>query len=56
MLFWGADDEIIPVRHAHRAAQMIPNAELHVFEDCGHWPQMERAEEFNRLMLEFLSR
>ena len=56
MLFWGTDDEIIPVRHAHRAAQMIPNAELHVFEDCGHWPQMERTEEFNRLMLEFLSR
>ena len=56
MLFWGTDDEIIPVKHAHRAAQMIPNAEMHVFEDCGHWPQMERTEEFNRLMLEFLSR
>ena len=55
MLFWGADDEIIPVKHAHRAAQMIPNAEMHVFENCGHWPQMERTEEFNRLMLEFLS-
>ena len=56
MLFWGANDEIIPVKHAHRAAQMIPDAELHVFEDCGHWPQMERTEEFNRLLLEFLSR
>ena len=55
-LFWGADDEIIPVKHAHRAAQMIPGAELHVFANCGHWPQMERAEEFNRLALEFLSR
>ena len=56
MVCWGADDEIIPVRHAHRAAQMIPGAELHVFEKCGHWSQMERAEEFNRLMLEFLGR
>ena len=56
MLFWGADDEIIPVKHAHRAAQLIPGSELHVFENCGHWPQMERTEEFNRLMLEFLSR
>ena len=56
MLFWGADDEIIPVEHAHRAAEMIPGAELHVFEKCGHWPQMERTEEFNRLMLAFLSR
>ena len=56
MLFWGADDEIIPVKHAHQAAKMIPEAEMHVFENCGHWPQMERAEEFNRLALEFLSR
>ena len=55
MLFWGANDEIIPVKHARRAAQAIPGAELHVFEKCGHWPQMERTEEFNRLMLGFLS-
>ena len=54
MLFWGADDEIIPVEHAHRAAQMIPGAGLHVFERCGHWPQMEHPQEFNRLMLGFL--
>ena len=55
MLFWGADDEIIPVRHAVRAAQMIPGAGLHVFEKCGHWPQMEHLQKFNRLMLEFLA-
>ena len=56
MLFWGANDEIIPVKHAHRAAQLIPGAGLHVFEECGHWPQMERTEEFNELMLRFLER
>ena len=55
MLFWGADDEIIPVRHAVRAAQMIPGAGLHVFEKCGHWPQMEHPQQFNSLMLEFLA-
>ena len=56
MLFWGVDDEIIPVKHAHRAAQLIPGSELNVFENCGHWPQMEYPEKFNRLILEFLSR
>ena len=56
MLFWGEDDKIIPVKHARRAARMIPRSELHVFANCGHWPQMEQAEEFNRLALEFLSR
>ncbi len=55
MLFWGADDEIIPVEHAYRAAKLIPVAGLHVFERCGHWPQMEHTQEFNGLMLEFLA-
>ena len=54
MLFWGVEDEIIPVEHAYRAVQAIPGAGLHVFEECGHWPQMEHPEKFNRLMLEFL--
>ena len=56
LLFWGANDEIIPVAHAHRAARILPNCELHVFADCGHWAQIERADDFNRLSLEFLSR
>ena len=56
LIFWGADDEIIPVKHAFRAARDLPKCDLHVFGDCGHWPQVERASEFNRLSLEFLSR
>ena len=54
-IFWGADDRIIPVEHAHRAARFLPDCRLHVFQDCGHWPHMERAGDFNRLVLEFLS-
>ena len=56
LLFWGADDEIVPVKHAHDAARALPNCELHVFSNCGHWAQIERADDFNRLTLEFLSR
>ena len=56
MIFWGADDEIIPVSHAYRAAKALPRCELHVFGSCGHWPYVERADDFNRLTLEFLSR
>ena len=55
LLCWGANDEIIPVKHGRRAARMIQGADLHVFEECGHWPQMEHPEKFNRLMLEFLA-
>jgi pimeloyl-ACP methyl ester carboxylesterase len=27
---------------------------LHVLEGCGHWTQQERAEDCNRLLLDFL--
>ncbi len=56
LLFWGADDQIIPVKHAYRTASILPQCELHVFGSCGHWVHMERADDFNRLTLEFLSR
>ena len=56
LIFWGADDEIIPVKHAYRAAKELPKSDLHVFGNCGHWSHVERASEFNRLSLEFLSR
>jgi 2-hydroxy-6-oxonona-2,4-dienedioate hydrolase len=34
----------------------LPNAELHVFGQCGHWAQWEHANKFNRISLEFLKR
>ncbi len=54
-IFWGANDAVFPVAHARRAAEVISNCELHVFDDCGHMPHMERADDFNRLTLDFLS-
>jgi pimeloyl-ACP methyl ester carboxylesterase len=56
LIFWGKQDKIIPVAHAQAAIKMIPNSELHIFEKCGHTPQFECSEEFNRLVLEFLDK
>ena len=39
---------------AEQSAELIPDAELVVLENSGHWPQWEEADEFNRLHLEFL--
>ena len=33
----------------------IPNAQLHVFNQCGHWAQWEHADTFNRMVLDFLA-
>ena len=55
MLVWGARDGVIPVTHAYAAAERLPSARLVVYEDCGHWPQMERAADFNRELTDFLT-
>jgi 4,5:9,10-diseco-3-hydroxy-5,9,17-trioxoandrosta-1(10),2-diene-4-oate hydrolase len=55
LVVWGSDDNILPVEHAHKAAKILPNANLHVFEKCGHMPQIECAEEFNDLAVSFLA-
>ncbi len=56
LIVWGADDKIIPAKHAYRAARNNSSVELHVFSNCGHMAQMERATEFNPIALEFLSK
>ena len=53
---WGAQDQILPVKHARVAQAHLPHAELHIFDPCGHFPQLERPEEFVALTLEFLGR
>jgi pimeloyl-ACP methyl ester carboxylesterase len=54
LVLWGRQDRILPVNQALDAAGRIPGARLHVFERCGHMPNVEYPEEFNRLVLEFL--
>ncbi|MSQ14170.1 MAG: alpha/beta fold hydrolase [Dehalococcoidia bacterium] len=55
LLIWGANDSISPVHHGYHARAALPTARLEVFEDCGHWAQMERADEFNQLVEGFLA-
>ncbi len=54
LIIWGAQDPIIPVAHAFLAHQMIRNSQLHILDRCGHVPQIEKPEEFNQLVLDFL--
>ena len=51
----GRDDRVIPLDNAYRLLQLVDDSRLHVFGRCGHWTQIEHAEEFNRLVAEFLS-
>ena len=55
LVLWGKQDRIVPVAHAHAAVARKPDARLHVFDRCGHWPQMEHPEDFVRIVTDFLA-
>jgi len=54
LLLWGRDDRTITLDGASAMLKLIPTVELHVFGDCGHWVQVERKAEFERLVRDFL--
>ena len=56
LLIWGRQDAIVPVAQAEAAARASAVVELRILEACGHWPHIERADEFNALVAEFLMR
>ncbi len=55
LLVHGRDDQVVPVLTSERLNQLIPNSDLHVFGKCGHWSQIEKADEFAELVQNFLS-
>ncbi|MFC9786700.1 alpha/beta fold hydrolase [Rhodococcus sp. NPDC127528] len=56
LLVWRRDDRMLPYEGSLFPFRQMPNAELHVFSRCGHWAQIERKADFERLTLEFLGR
>lgn len=56
LLVHGREDRVIPLETTSwRLSQILENAELHVFPKCGHWTQIEKTEDFVRLVLNFLA-
>ncbi|MGH3583578.1 MAG: alpha/beta fold hydrolase [Mycobacterium sp.] len=56
LLTWGRDDRVSPLDMALIPMRTIPNAELHVFSNCGHWAMIEAKAAFESTVLAFLSR
>ena len=54
LIVWGDKDAVIPVSHAQRTGRTW-QSRVKIFANCGHCPHIERADEFNQLVLEFLS-
>lgn len=54
LLIWGIEDRFSPIEGGLALVKRLKDARLHVFAQCGHWAQVEKAREFERLALEFL--
>ena len=56
LLIHGREDKVVPVQVSVTMLGLLPNADLHVFSACGHWTQIERADEFSALVADYLAR
>ncbi len=54
LLVWGKNDQGVTLERALLLFQLIPNAELHVFDKSGHWAQWDQTSRFNRIVGDFL--
>ncbi len=56
LVTWGRDDRVTPPDGLIPAMRLIRDCEVHIFPDCGHWTMIERKDEFERVVIEFLTR
>ncbi len=56
LVIWTTKDPTAAPEVGERVARAIPNGEYALITDCGHWPQFEDSDTFNRIHLEFLLR
>lgn len=55
LLIHGVQDMVIPVSRTWELLNVIPHADAHIFSQCGHWSQVERADEFNAVIRQYLA-
>lgn len=54
LVLWTSHDPTATPEEGKKIANSIPNAKFVVMNNCGHWPQFEEAEDFNKIHLDFL--
>jgi pimeloyl-ACP methyl ester carboxylesterase len=55
LIVWGRQDTVVPVSAAEAYHAAIPGSRLVVLEQCSHHPEIEQADEFVRVVEDFLS-
>jgi pimeloyl-ACP methyl ester carboxylesterase len=55
LFVWGSHDTLVPPAFSRHVRNWLPGAEQVTLSDCGHVPQVERAEEVNALLGRFFA-
>jgi 2-hydroxymuconate-semialdehyde hydrolase len=55
LIVHGREDKVIPQSNAIKLLDLMQNAQLHIYGNCGHWTQIEHTARFNRLVGDFLA-
>jgi len=55
LVIWGQEDTFIPVDGAYQIKSRIPEVGLHIIPDCGHVPPLEKTEQFNQTVIQFIN-
>lgn len=55
MVVWTSNDPSGPAAQGMHIADTIPNGRFQFIDKAGHWPQWEQTEEFNKVVIDFLS-
>jgi 2-hydroxymuconate-semialdehyde hydrolase len=55
LLIHGHEDRFVPLQSSLFCMDYLPNAQLHVFKNCGHWAQVEQKERFLKLTRDFFN-
>ena len=53
-VIWTSHDPTALESVGRRIAELIPDARFALMQNCGHWPQFEDPQTFNRLHIDFL--
>jgi pimeloyl-ACP methyl ester carboxylesterase len=56
LIVWGANDSYMPAGAARAYLRDLPDAQLHLLDDAGHWLLETHLEEASRLIRDFLAR
>ena len=55
LMFWGIDDKGGALEVGLLMLRRLKNARMIIFQNCGHWAQVEKREEFDRAVLDFFA-